>query len=101
MRKQMLNQADSFLMTKLWTQTDEAQGSGNLQTHVVCGNVQLQAKGKMKHLHVEKAVTSCTHLATSLICHKHTTSPGTLLLPSSPGWEMLRKSLRYVGKRGW
>lgn len=33
--KWMLNQADSFPVTKMWTQTDEVQGSGNLQTHVV------------------------------------------------------------------
>lgn len=97
----MLNQADSFLMAKLWTQTDEVQGTGNLQTHVVCCNIQPQAKGKMKHLHVGKAVTSGTHIATSLICHKYTPSPGTLSFPRSPDWEMLRKSLRYVGERGW
>lgn len=56
--KWMLNQADSFLMTKTWTQTDEVQGSGNLQTHVVCRNIQPQAKGKRKHLHGENAVKS-------------------------------------------
>ena len=58
MGKWMLNRADSFLMTKLWTQTDEVQGSSNLQTRVVCCNIQPQAKGKRKHLHVENAVKS-------------------------------------------
>lgn len=58
MVKCMLNQADSFLMTKMWTQTYEVQGSSNLQTHVVCCNIQPRARGKRKHLHVENAVKS-------------------------------------------
>lgn len=32
MGKRILNQADSLLMTKMQTQTDEVQGSGDLQT---------------------------------------------------------------------
>lgn len=45
-----------------------------------------------------------TCLSTSLIYHKHNTSPGAVLFPSSPGWEILgtvRESLRELGKRGW
>lgn len=32
MSEKILNQADSVLMTKMQTQTDEVQGSGDLQT---------------------------------------------------------------------
>lgn len=33
MSKRLLNQADSLLMTKMHIQTDEVQGSGDVQTH--------------------------------------------------------------------
>lgn len=101
----MLNEAGSFPTTERWTQTDEVQGSSNLQTRVVCCNIQPQAKGKRKHLHRKKMpLRAGACLSTSLIDHRHSTSPGAVLLPSSPGWEVLgtgRESSRHVGKREW
>jgi len=69
----MLNQADSFLMTQMWTQTDEMQGSSNLQTRVVCCNIQPQAKGAVLF----------------------PSSPGWEMLG------IVKKSFGELGKRGW
>lgn len=52
----------------------------------------------------KKLLRAGTCLSTPLMDHRHSTSPEPVLLPSSPGWEMLstgRESSRHLGKRGW